>query len=125
MKKASISVLTGVNFLIALFLERKLTTFAAQEITLIFLGFFVFLIALIGMAMEEKWGWTSLSLLNIGVVANIIYLYMQTRITWIFIIGLILALASLLISTTGRPKEEEQLEVYNDEEEKPKKRTKK
>ncbi len=94
----AIIVLLFLNFLGAIFLETKLTTYFTLELVFIVIGLILALGMMLGLGLELKWGWPLATIAFSLYLANTVFLYVHTKSFLVFALMLFFNTIGLLIS---------------------------
>ncbi len=87
-----------LNFIGAIFLETKMTEYAALELVIIVVAILLSVIALIGIAAESRWSWAFVTILFALMLANSVFLFVTVGAFVTFVLMLIVNIFGMLVS---------------------------
>ena len=103
----AIIVLLFLNFLGAIFLETKLTTYFTLELVFIVIGLIRALGMILGLGLELNWGWPLATIAFSLYLANAVFLYVHTKSFLVFALMLFFNTIGLLISVISIREEDD------------------
>jgi len=98
-------VILVINFLLMIFLEKKLESLYTLELVIIVIGMLLALILLIGIAMESRWAWPFGTIFFSLSLANAVFLFWNVGAWLSFVLMLLFNVFGLLMSvlSIGEP----------------------
>jgi hypothetical protein len=115
----TIIALLFLNFLGAIYLETKLSTYFTLELVFIVIGLILALGLILGLGLELKWGWPITTIAFSLYLANTVFLYVLTRSFLVFALMLFFNTIGLLMSVISIKEdddfteEDQSLETYD------------
>jgi hypothetical protein len=94
----TIIALLFLNFLGAIYLETKLSTYFTLELVFIVIGLILALGLILGLGLELNWGWPLSTIAFSLYLANTVFLYVLTRSFLVFALMLFFNTIALLMS---------------------------
>ena len=115
-----IIILLGLSMATALLLESKMTTGYMMELVLILISIIFVTGILFGLWIEEPWAYPLSMLLFAASLANIVWLFVETKVFLTFAFGLLVNVAGLVmcIASLSQLEDLKSLETYEIEKKK-------
>ncbi len=91
-------ILLFIQFLGAMKLQTMLRAYSQVESLILVVGLIVSIIAIIGITVNTKWGWPLMLMVFSGSMANFIWLYTQTPLSFTIGISMLVAVISIMMA---------------------------